>query len=90
MRKRRLHGFLIDGAIIPGSSGSPVILKPTPGRFVKGNIIMTIPPPILLGVIAETKYAPIQSSGKDVHSFAGLGLAFDAETARETIELFFL
>ena len=41
-RKRVLRGFLIDGATIPGSSGSPVVLKPTPGRFVKGNIVMGV------------------------------------------------
>lgn len=28
-RKRILRAFLINGGILPGSSGSPVILKPT-------------------------------------------------------------
>lgn len=89
LRKRILRGFLIDGAIIPGSSGSPVVLKPTTGRFVKGNIVMGFSPPVLLGIIAETRYAPVRTSAGDIPSFAGLGLAFDAETIRETIELFF-
>jgi len=89
IRKRILRGFLIDGATIPGSSGSPVVLKPTTGRFVNGNIVMGFSPPILLGIIAETRYAPVRTPAGDIPSFAGLGLAFDAETVRETIELFF-
>ena len=89
LRKRTLRSFLIDGATIPGSSGSPVVLKPTTGRFVKGKIVMGFPPAILLGIVAETRYAPVQTPKGDIPSFAGLGLAFDAETVRETIELFF-
>jgi hypothetical protein len=89
LRKRMLRGFLIDGATIPGSSGSPVVLKPTTGRFVKGKIVMGFSPPVLLGIVAETRYAPVQTPAGDIPSFAGLGLVFDAETVRETIELLF-
>jgi len=89
VRKRTLRGFLIDGATIPGSSGSPVVLKPITGRFVKGKILMDMPPAILLGLVAETRYAPIRTPTGNIPSFAGLGLALDAETVRETIELFF-
>ena len=89
LRKRILRGFLIDGATIPGSSGSPVVLKPTTGRFVKGKIVIGFPPAILLGIVAETRYAPVRTPAGDIPSFAGLGLAFDAETVKETIELFF-
>lgn len=90
VRKRILRGFLIDGAIIPGSSGSPVVLKPSTGRFVKGNILIGgSSPPILLGIVAETRYAPVRTPRGNIPSFAGLGLAFDVETIRETIELFF-
>jgi hypothetical protein len=89
IRKRTLRGFLIDGATIPGSSGSPVVLKPTMGRLVKGKILMGLAPAILLGIIAETRYAPVRTAAGNIPSFAGLGLAFDAETVKETIELFF-
>lgn len=89
VRKRILRGFLFDGATIPGSSGSPVVLKPITGRLIKGNIIMDFSPPILLGIVAETRFAPIRTPEGDIPSFAGLGLAFDAETVKETIELFF-
>lgn len=41
------RGFLIDGGFIPGSSGSPVILKPVTGRFVGNNIMMGSPQPYL-------------------------------------------
>ena len=37
-RRRVVRGFLIDGAIIPGSSGSPVVLKPVTQRAIKGTI----------------------------------------------------
>lgn len=89
IRRRVLRGFLIDGATIPGSSGSPVVLKPVIGRFVKGNIQMGATQPILLGIVAETRYAPVRTPAGHIPSFAGLGLAFDAATVRETIELFF-
>jgi Trypsin-like peptidase domain len=82
-RTRILRGFLYDGASIPGSSGSPVILKPVMGRLIGSNIHMYPAPMILLGIVAETRYA--SGSG----NFAGLGLAFDATTIRETIELFY-
>jgi hypothetical protein len=90
-RKRTLRGFLLDGGIIPGSSGSPVVLKPIVGRRAKRTIMLDPPPAILLGIVAETRYAPIHIGGDigDTLSFAGLGLAFDAETIKETVELFF-
>jgi hypothetical protein len=86
-RERTVRGFLVDGGVIPGSSGSPVVLKPSIGRYWQGTIHANIRiPPFLLGIIAETRYAPVSEYQK---SFAGLGLAFDAETIAETIELFF-
>lgn len=89
LRDRTMRAFLIDGGIIPGSSGSPVVLKPVIGRHVKGNIMLGTAPPVLLGIVAETKYAPIHTDKGSIPGFAGLGLVFDVETIRETIELFF-
>ncbi len=88
-KSRVIRGFLIDGGLIPGSSGSPVVLKPVTGRFVGNNIVMGAPQPYLLGIVAETRYAPIRTNVGDIPSYAGLGLAFDALTVKETIELFF-
>lgn len=88
-KTRVFRGFLIDGGLIPGSSGSPVILKPVTGRFVGSNIVIGAPPPYLLGIVAETRYAPIRTNIGDIPSYAGLGLAFDTLTVKETIELFF-
>lgn len=89
MRKRILRGFLIDGAIIPGSSGSPVVIKPATIRFVRGQMVMQTFSRVFLGIIAETRYAPIVTRDTDFLSFAGLGLAFNADTIKETFELFY-
>jgi len=89
MRSRNLRAFLVDGATVPGSSGSPVVLKPVIGRHVGTNIEMGTAPPVLLGIVAETRYAPIKVGGGVIPGFAGLGLVFEVETIRETIELFF-
>jgi S1-C subfamily serine protease len=88
-RDRVLRAFLVDGAVVPGSSGSPVVLKPVIGRQVGNAIQLGTAPPVLLGIVAETKYAPVQVGQGIIPGFAGLGLAFEVETIRETIELFF-
>ena len=89
IRERELQAFLIDGATVPGSSGSPVILKPVIGRLQGDSIVMGTAPPVLLGIVAETKYAPVQLGKSVIPGYSGLGLAFDVETIKETIELFF-
>ena len=89
VRERSLRAFLIDGATVPGSSGSPVILKPVIGRQVGKELKMGTAPPVLLGIVAETKYAPLQSEIGAIPSFAGLGLAVEVETILETTERFF-
>lgn len=86
---RVTRGFLVDGATIPGSSGSPVVLKPVTGRYQSGNIMLGPAPVLLLGIIAETRFAPIRINDQtEIPSFAGLGLAFDIETIVETLDLF--
>lgn len=86
---RITRGFLIDGATIPGSSGSPVVLKPVTGRHQGNAIMLGSAPALLLGIVAETRFAPIQISDKAaIPGFAGLGLAFDVETIVETLDLF--
>jgi hypothetical protein len=91
-KERVYRGFLVDGGVIPGSSGSPVILKPVAGRYVNNKLTITPTVPYLLGIIAETRYAYIRKNDPNdsnyTPSYAGLGLAFDASTINETIELF--
>jgi hypothetical protein len=89
-RKRILRGFLVDGAIIPGSSGSPVVLPSVSLRNVHEILQIQTFPLLLLGIIAESRYAPLTTPTADYISFSGLGLAFDAQTIMETIELFFV
>jgi hypothetical protein len=67
----------------------PVVLKPTAGRIVDGKLSFAPRPSLLLGVLAETRYASVRAAAADIPSFAGLGLAFDVETISETIEQFF-
>lgn len=89
-RSRQLPAFFVDGAIIPGSSGSPVVLKPVPGRIVKGNVVLGSPAPFLLGIISATKTFELETPGGPVVSIPGLAIAFDAHTIRDTIEAFFV
>ena len=90
LRKRILRGFLVDGAIIPGSSGSPVVLPSISFRNVGEKLQIQNFPLLILGIIAKTRIAPIVTPTIDYLSFAGLGLAFDAQTIIETIELFYV
>ncbi|MEZ4866231.1 MAG: trypsin-like peptidase domain-containing protein [Caldilineaceae bacterium] len=84
------RGFLINHVTVPGSSGSPVILKPTVGRTVRGkNYLGLEVPPLLLGIVAQTRHAKVKASVFEGRAFAGIGLAFDAVAIQETIDLFF-
>ena len=88
-RIRRSRAFLIDGATIPGSSGSPVILKPVTGRHQGNAIMMGSTPAVLLGIVAETRFAPINvGDGTVIPGFAGLGFVFEVETIQEVLNLF--
>ncbi len=87
-RSRVLRAFLIDGGAIPGSSGSPVVLRPLPDRFVHGAATEERPPAYLLGILSEARYMPIEFHEQKIPSYSGLGLALDVDTVRETIDLF--
>ena len=88
-KERILRAFLIDGAIIPGASGSPVILKPTMGRYIKNSYLVEDFQPVLLGIVSEYRIGCIIQKGSDDYlSFVNLGLVFRAETIIETIKLF--
>jgi hypothetical protein len=82
--KRTLRGFLIDGATVPGASGSPVLLKPVT-KIDPEHGIMEVPA-WLLGIVAETRYNPTKTPTGHVSSYTGLGFAFHNETIRETID----
>jgi hypothetical protein len=85
-----IPGFLVDSAIVPGSSGSPVVLKPVFGRLVGGKVMNDAPPPYLLGIVASSNIAPIKVGDRTFPAFANLGVVFDVTTIMETIDLFFV
>ncbi|MBN4064413.1 trypsin-like peptidase domain-containing protein [Dehalococcoides mccartyi] len=87
-RVRTIKGFLVDGGVVPGQSGSPVIWEPPVVERENSGLVWRNRSPELIGIIAETRYAPIDSGMIKLEGFAGLGLAFDADTIKETIELF--
>ena len=89
-KRVEIPGFLVDAAILPGSSGSPVVLKPIIGRKIGHKIEMDLATPYLLGIISATETASIRLM--EEYSFpvlAGLGIVYDVTTIRATIELFF-
>jgi hypothetical protein len=79
--------FLVDGGVVHGSSGSPIILKPVAGRLVRGVYEMGNTQPVLLGILAKTKFATIPENREP--TYAGMGLAFKADAIQETIERFY-
>jgi hypothetical protein len=85
--KKVLRAFLIDGVIIP-SSGSPVILKPTLGRYIKNVYLVQEFQPVLLGILSEMRHAIIPDRISDFKALANLGIVYNADTIKETIELF--
>ncbi len=88
-RRVEIPGFLVDAAIVPGSSGSPVVLKPVFGRKIGEKIEMEMAEPLLLGIVSATQLASIRVADQRFPTLAGLGIVYDAETIRETVELFF-
>ena len=95
-----IPGFLVDATVIGGSSGSPVILKPVRGLTIKADVgqATILPPkdPYLLGIVSAARWGFFgigvkDKTGKDVvfPTLQGLGIVYDAETIKETIEPFF-
>ncbi len=88
-RKRVVRGFLVDGGIVPGLSGSPVISKPGKLRYSSQGMHSSASGPSLLGIVSETTYASVKAERFEGHAFADLGIALYLETIRETLDLFF-
>jgi hypothetical protein len=83
---RMVRGFLVDGAVMKGSSGSAVVLKPAGTRIMTGGIALGESPAVLLGIVAESVHVPQPGLAP---GFGGLGFALVGETVREVIELFY-
>ena len=83
-----LPAFYIDGGIVPGSSGSPVVLKPVGIRRKHGSLVVGETTPWLLGIVSTTVHVAVGDPGQRFRSLAGLGLAFDSDEIRKTIEAY--
>lgn len=92
IKNRDLRGFLVDGAIMPGSSGSPIVS--TSKRFVAGDLEMTPYRPLAVGVVVQEwgrgelqRYDAASSAGSDaqIGGYANLGFAHSGSTIIETI-----
>lgn len=81
--------FFVNLSATPGASGSPILLRPGMPWISEGKTYLgRTTPALLLGVLAETRYAPVKLSRFEGHGFSGAGLAFSATTILETLSLF--
>lgn len=66
-----------------------MILKPTLFRDLEEGMVADIFPPMILGVVAQTRLVFLgRYFNETYYSYANLGIAFDAETIIETLNLF--
>lgn len=85
-----IRGFLVDGAIMPGSSGSPVVSASK--RFLPGDLEVTPNRPLVLGVVTQEwgrsdlqRYDASSKSDEQIGSYANLGFAHPGSAIIETI-----
>jgi hypothetical protein len=78
-------GFRIDAGVVPGGSGSPIILKPTTTRFNSDGtfVIGSRIPPLILGIAARSYTT--QPEGTPFKLSTGLGLAVDFRAIRHVL-----
>src|SRR5690606_12173099 len=86
-KQNKIRGFLIDGNVFGGSSGSLVILKSQYVQMYDEQIHLSLQKavPYVLGIVT-TSYPSINSRDKDQK--LGLGGVLSAELIIETIEEF--
>lgn len=85
---RTIRGFLVEGNVTFGSSGSPVVLEPPINNFGEPHTNQATIPPLLLGIISEEKITFIHTDAGDQPTFSGLVIVHDADTITDVINLF--
>jgi len=81
----KLKGFLIDGSVLHGSSGSLVFLKPQAFKLRNGAVNMGQGgTPYILGVLTNTYFDISSNSGER----ANIGGVISSEQVKKTIDLF--
>lgn len=89
--------FLIDAAVFPGSSGSPVLIVNSGGYFQGGNLMVGASRVLFLGVVAAVHLAqakgrlvPTALPGVAVDVPMGLGIVYRWDAVEEMLDAFFL
>ena len=89
--------ILVDSTVVSGSSGSPIFLPRLPYRYVTPDHMTTLHQrkPYLLGIIAQQFSSKMAIDALEIEdkvagqiSLLNLGIAYKAETIRETINQF--
>lgn len=86
--------FMIDGAAFPGNSGSPVFVRPVPGRFGQGGLILGDPLALqFVGVIGS--YIPYRDVAVSEQTMlprvvfeenTGLSLVYPVDSVRQLFD----
>lgn len=85
-----VDGFIMDANVFPGSSGSMVILRPSIPLSYKDDVVANVlgapMQPWIMGIAADS--IPISDTALGITTRMSIGVAYSAETIRETIAKF--
>jgi hypothetical protein len=86
-----LPAFLIDGGIIPGSSGSPVVVRQRVNVYLENGhpTIGYVSHSYLLGIIASTTTVSVESNLGRFLNLSNIGMAFNTDTIVEVIDSYY-
>lgn len=84
-----IGGFAIESNAMIGSSGSPVILEPIFSTSGDENVIGKQLPPLLLGIVSEERFEPVQLEGmQEQLTRAHMTIVQTSESIIDVINLF--
>lgn len=87
-----VRAFYVDSLAIPGSSGSPLFVKPsemfTDFSKTPAEVNFGVMPPRLIGLVASSRLGEVETLKGKFQFFAGLGIVHPVETIKETLAQF--